>query len=426
MKLTLLRKFSILSFIVITILGIVLGWSFSTYSQKQMMQVEARHIKDYVDTIVSYSMMPSDFEGPITGQRYETLHEVIKNNILAENIKRVKIWNRDKQVIFSDNGELMDNSDHEADSADLASALAGNLTVGFADGHEMTGSDISDEDREKEYVEVYVPIQMKLASGKLETLGAFEMYQEATPLYQLMIQGQKFGWVFITAAFLVLYISLYQIVKKASKTIEDQDNALIALTDRMDITMKSQEDTYVGTIKALLTALDAKDKYTAGHCSRVTDYAVQIGRAMNLDDDELRNLEEASLFHDIGKIGVPESILNKTETLTNDEFDFIKKHPAIGATIIESISFFAHQSSIVRHHHERWDGRGYPDGLAGSSIPLAARILAVADTYDAMTSDRPYRARMPQEKALAIIEECSGTQFDPMIAKTFLNLMKQK
>lgn len=425
LKLTLLKKFSLLSFVVITILGIVLGLSFSTYYQKQLMLVEARHIRDYVDTIVSYSMRPSDFDNHVTGDRYNTLQNVIANNVLADDIKRVKIWNRDRQIIFCDQPEVMDEIEQENNSAEIRNALEGDFTVGFADKRDLIDS-LGGLDGNKEYVEVYVPIKLRSPSGGTEVYGVFEMYQEATPLYELMIDGQKFAWYFIGICFIVLYMSLYQIVKKASKTIEDQDSALVVLTDRMDGTMKSQEDTYVGTVKAFLTALDAKDKYTAGHCSRVTDYAVQIGQAMELDNEQLRNLEEASLFHDIGKIGVPEAILNKKDTLTNDEFDFIKRHPAIGATIIESISFFAHQGSIVRHHHERWDGRGYPNGLAGADIPLEARILAVADTYDAMTSDRPYRSRMSKERALSIIAECSGSQFDPAIAKVFLELMRDK
>lgn len=425
MKLTLLRKFSILSFVVIAILGIVLGVSFSTYYQKQLMLVEARHIKDYVDTIVSYSMRPSDFDQHMTGERYDTLKEVIQNNVLSEDIKRVKIWNRDREIIFCDEPIDLKGTDRNDDIDEINEALSGQFAVGFADAKELKDV-LGTFDGSKQYVEVYVPIKLKSPSGQMEVYGAFEMYQEATPLYEIMLEGQRSGWYLITVCFIALYVSLYQIVKKASKTIEDQDNALMALTDRMDITMKSQEDTYVGTIKALLTALDAKDKYTAGHCSRVTDYAVKIGQAMQLDHEQLRNLEEASLFHDIGKIGVPESILNKKDTLTNDEFDFIKRHPAIGATIIESISIFAHQCSIIRHHHERWDGRGYPSGIAGTDIPLEARILAVADTYDAMTSDRPYRAKMPKEKALSIIRECSGSQFDPAIAKVFLNIMEHE
>jgi putative nucleotidyltransferase with HDIG domain len=170
-------------------------------------------------------------------------------------------------------------------------------------------------------------------------------------------------------------------------------------------------------------ALDAKDRYTAGHCSRVTDYALKLGTALGLSEEKLNILEEASLFHDIGKIGVPEVILNKKEALSNDEFEIIKKHSAIGADIITSISTFKEHVAVVRHHHERWDGRGYPNQLKGEDIPLESRILAVADTFDAMTSDRPYRARMPKEKALAIIRDCIGSQFDPEVAKKFLEII---
>jgi len=421
MKLTLLKKFSILSFLVIGFLAIVLAFSFSRFSENQLMELSAQHTADTAKILISYSLLPEDFEDTISDKRYEVLYEVFKNNVLSDDIKHVKVWNKEGRIVFSDNKDAVGAV--FPINAQLRRALRGYVTADFMDEKDRQNQ-FAEYDRHQKYVEVFVPIILKTGENKTKDIfGVLEVHQEATPLYKHIVQGQKFGWFFILISFTALYVSLYQIVKKASRTIEEQGNALSELTGRLDETMKNQEQTYVGTIKALLTALDAKDKYTAGHCSRVTDYAVLIGRVMGLEEEKLKNIEEAGLFHDIGKIGIPEHILNKKDTLTNDEFELIKKHPAIGATIIESISYFAHQSSIVRHHHERWDGRGYPDQLKGEEIPLEARILAVADTYDAMTSDRPYRSRMSKDKALTIIKECMGTQFDPEVVQAFLKVI---
>ena len=169
---------------------------------------------------------------------------------------------------------------------------------------------------------------------------------------------------------------------------------------------------YLGAIRALAAALDARDPYTAGHSERVSALAVAMGKAMSLSDADVDTLRLGALLHDIGKIGVPDNILGKPAALTPAEFELIRAHPAVGARILRSIPFLAPHLPIVELHHERPDGRGYPHGLHGDAIPLAARIVHVADAYDAMTSARAYRpARLPQE-AIAELRRCTGTDFD--------------
>lgn len=173
------------------------------------------------------------------------------------------------------------------------------------------------------------------------------------------------------------------------------------------------------TVSAISNALEAKDSYTFGHSYRVTYYAVKIGEEIGLDDPELSLLEFAGLLHDIGKIGVPELILNKPGRLTNEEFDIICKHPVRGGQILSRLKNMQQVIDCVVHHHERYDGTGHPDHLKGDAIPLGARILAVADSYDAMTSDRPYRTGMEHGIAVEEIKRCSGTQFDPNLVEAF-------
>jgi putative nucleotidyltransferase with HDIG domain len=172
------------------------------------------------------------------------------------------------------------------------------------------------------------------------------------------------------------------------------------------------EAAYLGAIRALAAALDARDPYTAGHSERVSALTVEIGRAMHLDDDELATLRLGALLHDIGKIGVPDEVLRKPDTLTAHEFELIRAHPVIGARILRSIPFLAPYLPIVELHHERPDGQGYPYGLSGDAIPRAARIVHVADAYDAMTSARAYRpGRLPHE-AISELQRLTGTDFD--------------
>ena len=179
------------------------------------------------------------------------------------------------------------------------------------------------------------------------------------------------------------------------------------------------EKAYLESIETLRYTVEAKDKYTRGHSDRVSEYSVLIGKYMNLPETDLKTLKIGGLFHDIGKIGVPDSILLKQSKLTDDEYDEIKNHPSIGKHIISNATIFKDIIPIVYHHHEKFDGTGYPSKLAGEAIPLHARIAAIADTFDAMTSRRSYRNALPLEVVRAEIEKYSGTQFDPEIAKTF-------
>lgn len=189
-------------------------------------------------------------------------------------------------------------------------------------------------------------------------------------------------------------------------------------------TYEQLENAYMESIEVLRQTVDAKDPYTRGHSDRVADYSVLIGKHMGLSEKDLKTLKIGGLFHDIGKIGVPDHILLKPGKLTDDEYSEIKNHPSIGAHILSTATIFADLIPVVKHHHERYDGFGYPGKLKGSDIPFLARIAAVADTYDAMTSRRPYRDALPLDVVKAEIEKCSGTQFDPEIAKVFLDLLE--
>jgi response regulator RpfG family c-di-GMP phosphodiesterase len=185
------------------------------------------------------------------------------------------------------------------------------------------------------------------------------------------------------------------------------------------------ENTYLSTVRALVSIIEAKDAYTKGHTERVADYSVALGTKLNMPREDVRDLAFGAVLHDIGKLLVYERILNKPGDLDAKEWEILKKHPEIGAGIIENMDFLSRTVPLVRHHHERWDGRGYPDGLAGEDIPLGARIIAVADTFDAMTTDRSYRKALHHETALSHMRGKSGEQFDPDVVDAFVELIEK-
>lgn len=188
----------------------------------------------------------------------------------------------------------------------------------------------------------------------------------------------------------------------------------------------SLEESYQATLLALSAALDARDRETEGHSQRVTRLALAIGAQLKLSAEELTNLERGALLHDVGKIGVPDNILLKSGPLTKAERELMNRHPQLGYDMLKGIPFLKEALPVVLHHQEMWDGTGYPEGLRGEQIPLGARIFAVADTYDAMTSTRPYRRAMTHEEALAEIRRCSGTQFDPRVVEAFFALFQDR
>jgi putative nucleotidyltransferase with HDIG domain len=176
---------------------------------------------------------------------------------------------------------------------------------------------------------------------------------------------------------------------------------------------------YRATVRALSNAVEARDAYTGKHAERVTAYGMELARRVGISLEESPQIEFGFLLHDIGKVAVPDAILFKTSRLTDEEYTLIAQHPVVGAEILRDVDFLGEGKLVVRHHHERWDGTGYPDGLAGEEIPLAARVFSVADTLDALTTDRPYRPASDWAHAREEIRRVTGTQFDPAVVAAF-------
>ena len=178
--------------------------------------------------------------------------------------------------------------------------------------------------------------------------------------------------------------------------------------------------------KSLVMAMDTKDAYTAGHLERVSRYATRLAETLQFPKEEIEAIQEAALLHDIGKLSLPEEILHKTGSLTSEEADVIKKHLELGAKILDPMKFFRPITTLLYHHHERYDGKGYPQGLKGEEIPIGARIVSVVDSFVAMMSERAYRKSMNLEESLDEIQANRGTQFDPDVVDSFLRVIRRK
>lgn len=199
--------------------------------------------------------------------------------------------------------------------------------------------------------------------------------------------------------------------------------AMMKLNSRVQELEQKQRDLCEMAVRSILKALNCKDNYTHGHSTRVAYYSVCLAKELKLSREEIYDIEIASLFHDIGKIGIPDAILTKPGRLNQTEFELMKKHPELSEEILKGFEPFNEIARYARHHHERYDGRGYPDNLKGEEIPLPSRIILIADTFDAMTSTRSYRKGLSYEIAFSELREFSGTQFDPKLVEPFINAM---
>ncbi len=227
-------------------------------------------------------------------------------------------------------------------------------------------------------------------------------------------------------------LGVFQVINKKTGDFSQSDLEFVKIIgNQIAVALENAQlyeklkKTFEAVVFALAETIEQRDKYTGGHTKRVTEYSVLIGEALNLSKKEIYTLKIAAILHDIGKIAVPDQILNKPGRLTDEEFAYIKIHPVAGAEILKHIPELKEELKGIKYHHERWDGKGYPEGLKGDQIPFIARIIAVADTFDAMTSNRPYRKALPLEVAFEEVKKCAGTQFDPQVAEAFLKIQNK-
>jgi len=285
-----------------------------------------------------------------------------------------------------------------------------------------------------------IPSTLHLSEGDLGAAissGRTRVFKNLTelsdPVFKKICTEEGFSsLVMVPLSYEEKVLGVVNVLFRDSYNISDDDVSLLkAIADQAAVSVKNAElisglqEMFNETIQALATAIDSRDHYTGGHSYMVTQYSMKIAARLGFDEENLKLMEISGMLHDIGKIGISDDILNKPGKLTDDEMNIIKAHPILGRTIIDSIVALRPTAEIIYHHHEHFDGSGYPDGLKGKDIPLMSRIITVADVFHALTSDRIYRKAMPMEKALSIMKEERGTTFDPELADIFLELVDQ-
>ena len=340
----------------------------------------------------------------------------IVNRDLAErpDILSVKVWNTDGTLAWTNiaperigkrfpvNGELAEVLETKEATAEFSTLSDKEDSVEAA----RIESDV---------IEVYAP----LFAGQREVIGAYEVYADAEPLEQSIAGRKRAIWIASATLFAILWVLLMLLARNASGMLRRQTTALRERSVALSESYRMLEESSLEAAESLNATVEAKDPYTAGHSIRVQRIAVSIAQELGVPPKDLDAVRHGGLFHDIGKIAIPDVLLTKPAQLTEDEFELMKRHSSEGARIVSKFGRLRECGSIIRHHHERWDGKGYPERLAGEDIPLLATIVGFAEAWDAMIIERPYQRALRIEEAFDEVREHRGTQFSPVVVDAF-------
>ena len=406
-SLTLLRVFLVASAVILVGGAVALGGMLTRAIDRQAVDDERAGIVQYVGSVVTPALVRGNTIR-VTPAATNTLERgmLVRGDLLS-----LKVWRKDGLLLWT----TLDKSriNHRFTVSD---DLEETLDTGEAHGAVENLDDAppgAEESAERQTgvhraLEVYAPIRG--VDGRL--LGAYEVYGRTDHLDGITATNVRTIWLTVAGVFAALLLLLTVLVSGASRRLHRQ-------TDALRHSYRMLEESSLETIETLNATVEAKDPYTAGHSQRVRHIAVAIGRQLGLSGEDLESLGASALFHDVGKIGVPDAILTKPGKLTAAEFEVIKEHAARGAEIVSKQSRLKDAVPAIRHHHERWDGLGYPDGLVEDQSPLAASIVGLADAWDAMTTDRPYAGALTRVAALEQVRLGRGTQFRPDVVDAF-------
>jgi putative nucleotidyltransferase with HDIG domain len=417
---TLLHVFLLASAGILFIGATTLGWLLTTSLQRQALDDTSTSLTQYVDGVLRPQLV-RDNKLHISPHLPLQLKAQLRRQ---PDLLSVKVWRPDGTLVWT-------NRAPERIGRRFSSALLGDLgeTIDKRRAHASISKLGGAEDAVEHGLgvdhvfEVYAPIMS--ADGK-QALGAYEIYAKPQHTESFIASGKRVIWMVVIAVFLSLYTALALLVRKASWTIKRQAVALRSRSRELMESYRKLEESSLEAIESLNATVDAKDPYTAGHSARVQGIALAVAKELGLARDSLDAIRFGGLFHDIGKIAVPDSILTKPAELDRAEYAAIKRHPADGAEIVSHFSRLHDAVPIIRHHHERWDGDGYPDRLAGDTIPQEACIVGLADAWDAMTTDRPYRLALSVDEAAAEVRRCRGTQFSPAVVDAFFAAFRRQ
>ncbi len=347
-----------------------------------------------VAPVVENHLTPDDLAGPMPPDRQDVILSMIVGDA-SERLRGLQVWNLDGAPIVGDGAVA-------PPSADDLRAVASGASI-YREAPETGGDPLLD---------AYVPLRLGPDRRVAGVVGARTSAQH---LRQEIADVREFLYRTLGGSLTLAFLAMLTVLYLGQRGIRQRERALLERS--REIAQARHEISL-----AIVGALDLRDVETEGHSVRVQGLSVAIARELGCSEDDIEIIGLGALLHDIGKIGVSDRVLRKPGPLTDDEWEEIKRHPELGYRFLRKLTIASRVADIVRAHHERWDGRGYPLGLAGEAIPLGARIFAVADAFDAMTSDRPYRRALTRDAAIAEIARCSGTQFDPRVVEAFLRV----
>jgi putative nucleotidyltransferase with HDIG domain len=410
-SLTLLRVFLVASAAILLLGAVVLGGILTSALRNQAIQDGRQSLSLYVDGVLRPYLIQN---GRITVTPAISL--VIQGQLQQDpDVVTVKVWRPDGVLAWTNRDASRIGKRFELDG-DLGRAIRENRPVGSIGPLHGAENVVEQKLGFTHLLQVYAPVE---APHARRAIGAYEIYANPASLERSIASRKHVIWIAVGLVFLVLYAALAFLVRGASSTLRRQT---LQLRDRSRALLDSYrqlEESSLEAVESLNATVEAKDPYTAGHSLRVQRVALAIGHELRLDEDSLDALRFGSLFHDIGKIAVPDQILTKPDRLNYWEYAQMKLHSAEGARIVAKFSRLAAAVPLIRHHHERWDGEGYPDGLVGEMIPLEAAVVGLADAWDAMTTDRPYAAALSTDEALEEIRKNRGSQFVPVVVDAF-------
>ncbi|KKL64643.1 hypothetical protein LCGC14_2162920 [marine sediment metagenome] len=412
-KPTFLLEFTVVFGFLALLLTVFTGFFVGSYLGNDVKQTAIKDVVTEVTEVTSKEaasrLQGQDLSAPLAGAALEEFDRFVQESVLSSRTVRVTLWNRDGTVVYSSLPVIEGSTFRLGRSVE--EALSGETTafVNRADGDEQRGVESSP------VIQVFVPL--RLSAGD-DIAGVLEVYRDYRPIAAQITSIQRSVYIGTAATLVFLYLLLHVLVRRRSNLIRQQQRALESQAQEL-------KSSYESIVAVLCAALDLRDNVTYGHAQRVSQLASVVAWQMGLRKEEVRRIEKAAILHDIGKIGVADGVLSKPGALDEGEWEEMKRHPELGYQILLGIDFLKEAAQIVHAHHERQDGSGYPRGLKDDEIPLGARIFAVVDAYDAMTSQRPYRKAITHREAVEQIIRNSGSQFDPQVVRAFLEAEKR-
>jgi HD-GYP domain-containing protein (c-di-GMP phosphodiesterase class II) len=399
--------FALLSLVLVSLTGLGLSHYLADSIEEGEIDDAAEHVGEHVSRLIMVHLSPGQASAPLTGEQYAEFDTFVQDEVVSADTVRVRLWSQDGTLLYSSDSPGQIGQDFGLEQR-LAAAFSGSTVSQVAGSPDDLGGSASVGSGS--VLAVYAPLAFE---GEADVAAAVEVHQAYGPIADRIRSSQTVVYVAVAGALGFLYAVMLVIVSRGSTVMGRQRR-------RMMVRSQELKRSHDSLLQVLSAALDLRDQATKGHTLRLARLAMAIGGELGFSDEELSHLEQAAMLHNMTKLELPKAILAKAGPLTDDEWQKIQRHPEVGYEMVREAPFLREAGQIILSHHERYDGGGYPRGLAGEEISLVARVFAVADTYDAMTSDRPYRKAVSHATAVREIEESVGAQFDVRVVEAFL------